>query len=322
MRVPAGAPVPFWLSFRNKLPGKARFARPTLGTVAVIGTVVLTVAAVFSVAVYPKIENDYYKNAQAQERALLRGTREDFAQGLRMSNAGEHSTDAVEEDQSGKVEVTEHEFAPMRTNDYSLDQFDIDSESIELNHTRADHIPDLSRFKELQELILRTNLLKSIGPNLLLLTKLTELDLYENQIEAIENLETLVNLKKLDLSFNRIREIKGLSTLTKLTHIYLVHNKITEIKGLDSLLELELLEIGDNSLPANRLTKVENLEELTNLEEIYISDQGIDDITHLAVLKNLTTIDVSNNNLASFDGVTELKELSDFWVGVLQRYRC
>lgn len=42
-----------------------------------------------------------------------------------------------------------------------------------------------------------------MNSNLRPLATLTELDLYENQIEAIANLETLVNLKKLDLSFNR-----------------------------------------------------------------------------------------------------------------------
>ncbi|KAK6738204.1 hypothetical protein RB195_020362 [Necator americanus] len=352
MRVPSGAPVPFWLSIKNKIPAKGIFSRPSLGTVAVVGTVILTATAVFFVTAYPKIENEYYKDAQAKERALLRGTREDLAHGQRMSDDDTHNTHPSEGDHSDKEDTSEQGRTPVHKNDYSLDQFADDVEIIELNHTRADHIPNLARFKELKELVLRTNLLKSIGPNLQVLTTLTELDLYENQIEHIENLQTLVNLKKLDLSFNRIREINGLSTLTKLTHIYLVHNKITEIKGLDSLLELELLELGDNrikkienifhlvklrelylgknkiakiegletlkelrllSLPANRLTKVENLETLGNLEDLYLSDQGIEDITHLAVLKNLRTVDVSNNNLASFDGVSELRELNDFW---------
>lgn len=84
MRVPAGAPVPFWLAVRNRLPAATRFARPSLGTVAVVGTVVLTAAAVFSVTLYPKIESDYYKTAQAEERALLRGSREDLAHGQRV----------------------------------------------------------------------------------------------------------------------------------------------------------------------------------------------------------------------------------------------
>ncbi|XGW10731.1 hypothetical protein V3C99_012331 [Haemonchus contortus] len=350
MRIPAGAPVPFWLGLRNRMPLLSKFSRPTLGTIAVISTVVLTGAAVFAVTVYPKIENDYYKNAQAMERAQLRGTREDFAYGKRMSEETHSPFEHTDEEHSR--EGSEQDKGAILKNDYDLEQFAEDTESLELNHTRADHIPDLTRFTNLKELILRTNLLKTMGSNLCPLTNLTELDLYENQIDAIANLEPLVNLKKLDLSFNRIREIDGLSTLTKLTHLYLVHNKISEIKGLDSLTELELLELGDNrikrienisqlvklrelylgknklsklegletltnlrilSLPANRFTKIENLETLAELQEIYLDDQGIEDLSPLGILKKLRIVDVSYNSVSSFDGVSELKELTDLW---------
>lgn len=41
------------------------------------------------------------------------------------------------------------------------------------------------------------------------MTTLTELDLYDNQIEQIRGLDALVNLEILDLSYNRIRAIEG-----------------------------------------------------------------------------------------------------------------
>lgn len=41
------------------------------------------------------------------------------------------------------------------------------------------------------------------------MTTLTELDLYDNQIEQIRGLDSLVNLELLDLSYNRIRAIEG-----------------------------------------------------------------------------------------------------------------
>ncbi|RCN45576.1 leucine Rich repeat-containing domain protein [Ancylostoma caninum] len=232
---------------------------------------------------------------------------------------------------SDKEEVTEHEGGSIHKNDYCLDQFADDVEIIELNHTRADHVPDLSRFKELKELVLRTNLLKTLGPNLNPLTTLTELDLYENQIEAIENLHTLVNLKKLDLSFNRyffnslcnavkvvirnlmgdfrIREIKGLSTLTKLTHIYLVHNKITEIKGLDSLLELELLELGDN-----RIKKIENISHLVKLRELYLGKNKLTKIEGLETLKELRLLSLPANRLTKIENLDSLTSLEDIYL--------
>ncbi|KAJ1367454.1 hypothetical protein KIN20_028365 [Parelaphostrongylus tenuis] len=84
MRVPPGAPVPFWFSVRNRLPPFLKFRRPSIGTVAVVSTVVLTSAGIFAVIVYPMIENDYYKMAQSEERALLQGTQEDHARGQRV----------------------------------------------------------------------------------------------------------------------------------------------------------------------------------------------------------------------------------------------
>ncbi|CAI5441649.1 unnamed protein product [Caenorhabditis angaria] len=79
MRIPEGAPVPFWLSIRNRFPRLAKTARPTVGTVAVITTGIITCLAVCAVTVYPKYYNDYYKNAQKEERALLRLDREQLA---------------------------------------------------------------------------------------------------------------------------------------------------------------------------------------------------------------------------------------------------
>ncbi|KAJ1367453.1 hypothetical protein KIN20_028364 [Parelaphostrongylus tenuis] len=256
----------------------------------------------------------------------------------------EKECDDVPEDAAGADDL-EKDGAVLR-NDYSLDEYADDIEMLDLSHTRADHIPDLSRFSNLKDLALRTNLLKSMGPNLRSLINLVELDLYENQIESIENLETLSNLTRLDLSFNRIRQISGLSTLTKLARIYLVHNKITEIKGLDSLLDLELLELGDN-----RINTIKNISHLTKLRELYIGKNKISKIEgleslkelrllehsdrelgstdesrrdlpqrsrnrrhlHLAMLKKLRIIDISNNEVTSFDGISELKELTDVW---------
>lgn len=79
MRVPSGAPVPFWLSLRQRVPALGRISRPSLGSVGVFCTIVLTGLAAYGVCVYPKVHNDYYKKAQAEERALLRASKEELA---------------------------------------------------------------------------------------------------------------------------------------------------------------------------------------------------------------------------------------------------
>lgn len=83
MRVPAGAPVPFWMSVRQKVPAFRNVSKPSLGSVGVVATVIITGLAIYGVCVYPKLHNDYYKKAQAEERALLRASKEDLAQSQR-----------------------------------------------------------------------------------------------------------------------------------------------------------------------------------------------------------------------------------------------
>uniref|UniRef100_A0A1I7WXZ3 Small integral membrane protein 8 n=1 Tax=Heterorhabditis bacteriophora TaxID=37862 RepID=A0A1I7WXZ3_HETBA len=84
MRVPTGAPVPFWLAVKNKFPILTKYSRPTVGTIAVLGTVILTGIIVYSVTFYPKLHNDYYKKVQAEERALLRASKEELARNQRV----------------------------------------------------------------------------------------------------------------------------------------------------------------------------------------------------------------------------------------------
>ncbi|CAI4221990.1 unnamed protein product [Auanema sp. JU1783] len=84
MRVPAGAPVPFWLGMKNRFPALTKFSKPSLGTVGVACTILITGFAIYAVGVYPKIHNDYYKKAQAEERAQLKWNKEELAQGQRV----------------------------------------------------------------------------------------------------------------------------------------------------------------------------------------------------------------------------------------------
>lgn len=91
--------------------------------------------------------------------------------------------------------------------------------------------------------------------------RLLELDLYDNGIEAIENLQKCRNLlyfstssfthfayRILDLSYNRIEKIQGLSTLESLETLYLASNRIKAIDDLNTLKQLRVLELGANNI--------------------------------------------------------------------------
>ena len=80
------------------------------------------------------------------------------------------------------------------------------------------------------------------------LTKLTELDLSQNQIGNIKPLSNLTKLTYLGLSANQIRDIKPLSNLTNLTTLYLSQNQISNIKPLSNLTNLTSLYLWRNPL--------------------------------------------------------------------------
>lgn len=55
MRIPEGAPVPFWMGVRRKIPGLNQMNKPSLGSIAVVATVIITAGAVYAVCIYPKV---------------------------------------------------------------------------------------------------------------------------------------------------------------------------------------------------------------------------------------------------------------------------
>ena len=77
---------------------------------------------------------------------------------------------------------------------------------------------------------------------------LTKIDLYDNQIDAIDGLQACEALEELDLSHNRIHRIQGLDACRRLRSLYLVSNRLTRIENLSQLTSLELLELGDNKI--------------------------------------------------------------------------
>nr|CAD2146779.1 unnamed protein product [Meloidogyne enterolobii] len=195
--------------------------------------------------------------------------------------------DQNNQDNSGvESEINGSNGAESDTNVQSRNIFDLSGvpnteTSIDLNQMRVDTIPDLSRFKDLEFLGLRQNLLTSLNTNISLLINLTELELYDNQLTEIQGIENLINLEILDLSYNRIGKIKGLSTLSKLRKLFLINNKIEQIEGLEGLILLELLELGDN-----KIKEISNLNHLINLEELFLGKNKIKKLKELILLLN------------------------------------
>lgn len=142
-----------------------------------------------------------------------------------------------------------------------------DIEQIDLSLTRLTNIENFSKFTNLKSICFRSNLIKTLQDENLKaefgLSKITELDFYDNQIEKIENLDQFATLELLDLSFNRLKKIENLDQLVNLIKLYLVHNHINKIENLNALTKLEVLELGDN-----QLRSIDNLDSLKNLSQL------------------------------------------------------
>ncbi|KAI6218329.1 Histone deacetylase 6 [Aphelenchoides fujianensis] len=360
MRLPAGAPSSGLLRLQQKFPnlvGRLKFKRPPNGTLAVWGFLGLTGTAGFFMFVMPHIYRDFYRQSQSEKRAHIHADRVELAGGLRpwsdpfdrekKISAMADSKPQAPEPPTPSDEPQEDE---REHNRFDLSTFPADEAELDLTHTVANEIPDVSRF--FQSLTMRNNLLKEINTRLNVET-LTELDLYENQIAKIENLEKLVNLEHLDLSFNRLTKIEGLATLTKLRNLYFVHNKLTKIEGLETLVNLEYLELGDN-----RIKKIENLDKNTRIQRLFLGANRIQKIENLGHLQELVVLslgrqlhhhdreprradrpprvvplaernradrrprkrnteleilDLNNNQLKRIENVAHLKKLTDFW---------
>lgn len=71
-------------------------------------------------------------------------------------------------------------------------------QELDLNHGRFEEIPAaLARFTQMQSLCMRQNLLTAItnltAPSMI--ETLTQVDLYDNQIDVINGLDALINLE-------------------------------------------------------------------------------------------------------------------------------
>uniref|UniRef100_A0A8R1Y669 Protein phosphatase 1 regulatory subunit 22 n=1 Tax=Onchocerca volvulus TaxID=6282 RepID=A0A8R1Y669_ONCVO len=332
----------FWFAILNRFSRLAFYRKPASGTIAVFGFIIMIPIFLYSVGGYPMLHKDQFEGMKKKNvGGNLMATGD--------SNVG-HDNESMNDESDMTIERENDK--RLHRNLFDLNEFNVDSETIDLNQCRIDAVPDFSKFIQLKELCMRQNLLASLNDHLAIAT-LTHLDLYDNQIEVISNLDTLVNLEILDLSYNRIRKIEGLSALYNLKRIYLVHNKIEKIDGLESLMKLEVLELGDNrikklenighllhlrelyigrnkiqrfenlenlvkltvlSAPANRLTDLSGISMLTELTELHISDQGIKSLAELVPQKKLTIIDAANNKITTLDGLIHLDQLEDIWL--------
>ncbi|GMH79428.1 hypothetical protein TrLO_g3606 [Triparma laevis f. longispina] len=127
---------------------------------------------------------------------------------------------------------------------------------------------------------------------------LEELELYDNQVGALEQLEHMPKLTNLDISFNAIRNMASVSNCKLLTTLYIANNKLTSIEGLEELTQLKTLDVG-----ANRLRSMKGIGGLVNLEHLWMGKNKITEISDLQNLKKLRRLDIQSNRLTKVENL-------------------
>jgi internalin A len=138
-----------------------------------------------------------------------------------------------------------------------------------------------------------------------ILSRMTELDLEDNQITDFSFLGSLTNLTTLNLYYNQITDFSFLGSLTNLTTLYLSSNQITDFSFLGSLTNLTTLH-----LSSNQITDFSFLGSLTNLTALHLSSNEITDISSLGSLTNLTTLNLCKNRITDISFLGSLTNLT------------
>ncbi|KAJ7170623.1 L domain-like protein [Mycena crocata] len=196
-----------------------------------------------------------------------------------------------------------------------LSELPDDTEDLELVHLRIGSLAPLRlpRFAaHLKKLCLRQNFISHLDPEIFQpLTKLQELDLYDNKVKHVGNsLDELSELSVLDLSFNLIRTVpEALQHLPSLQTVYFVQNRINKINNLHASTSLRSLELG-----GNKIRKIENLDALVNLEELWIGKNKITKLENLGTLKRLKILSLQSNRITKLEGLEELDTLEELYL--------
>lgn len=227
--------------------------------------------------------------------------------------------DGEEEEDNGAVEYPGTVIPDLHPDQIEADidltkDYEDDVEYIDLIHLKIGSLEDLhlGRFKKLESLCLRQNLITSMSAvGELPVDTLEELDLYDNRINHISSqLNKFVNMKNLDLSFNKIKNIKNIENLVELENLYFVQNKIKEIKNLETLRKLKNLELGGNKIEEIS----ETMNSLGSLEQLWLGKNRIPRFQNLGNLVNLRVLSIQSNRITKIEGLENLVNLEELYL--------
>lgn len=133
---------------------------------------------------------------------------------------------------------------------------------------------------------------------------ITQLYLFDLQIESLEGLQYCINLNKLDIMKNNITDLSPIKELDKLAYLNIGQNSITDISSLSNLVNLEVFySFGNN------LTDLTPLKGLVSLNELGFDGENIKDISVLSGLTSLNGLSMVNTSVSNVSPLKNLPSL-------------
>ncbi|GAW80028.1 protein phosphatases PP1 regulatory subunit sds22 [Plasmodium gonderi] len=130
------------------------------------------------------------------------------------------------------------------------------------------------------------------------------------RIRKIENVDKCKNLKILQLISNCIEKIENLENNLELENLELYENSIKKIENICMLTNLKILD-----LSFNKIRIIENIDTLINLEELYLSSNKIAKIENLQNCKKLRLLELGYNKIRKIENLENLTNLEELWLG-------
>ncbi len=136
-------------------------------------------------------------------------------------------------------------------------------------------------------------------------SKLTELNISDNEVTDLSYLKDIGSLETLIADGNEIESIAALTNLNRLKWVNLGDNRLADLTAFSNLSALETL-----SLYNNEISNINSLQGLTNLKYLDLEGNKINDLSALSNLKELKTLLISGNELTSLVSISGLGKLS------------
>ncbi|TRY55271.1 hypothetical protein DNTS_015750, partial [Danionella cerebrum] len=138
-------------------------------------------------------------------------------------------------------------------------------------------------------------------------SKITTLNLDDQQLTRITNLDRLVNLRWASFDNNELTQIEGLEHCHLLEELSLNGNSISRLEGLNAMHRLTRLSMNSNHL---QCLDGDVLDQLPNLHFLSVEDNIISSLHGLQRSRSLFELYVGNNDISSTRDIYHLKALS------------